>query len=504
MSPAAGKMQKIGPYEVIDTIGQGGMGVVYKAQDPVLDRVVAIKALHLSLLSEPEVVQRFLREAKTLAKFSHQNIVTLFTAIEEEDRFYLVMEYVEGETVKSMIDDKGALPLEECIGIFLQVLQGVAYAHQIQVIHRDIKPGNIIITREGRAKITDFGIAKVAGDVQLTQVGLRIGTLRYMSPEQLNGKESTYACDIYSLGVTFFEMLTGTVPFKADSQYELIRMVEIEPPPPLRTLVPTIPEGVEQAILKALSKAPEDRFTTAREFAEAIESAMGLPGLVDRTGTTATGLRRAVEGGTRTVIVEPAKEKSRRPLIISLSLFFVCAAALGTYLGVKSISKNDEPLVLAPPRALTRDAESTTPRPADKPGVPEQREQIVAPHGMERGQTLPKSTRAELREREVADRAVRAAEAEKRRAENIIVAHRNERIPTVSRIESRGWIRVMSYPKGSVFINQKEAGSTPLGKKEVPVGRYEVLVRAGDLEQKKTVTVRENETVDVSFVFKKE
>jgi serine/threonine protein kinase len=239
-------MQKIGPYAVIETIGQGGMGVVYKAQDPVLDRIVAIKALHLSLLSEPEVVQRFLREAKTLAKFSHQNIVTLYTAIEEDDRFYLIMEYVEGETVKSMIDEKGALPIEECIGIILQTLQGVAYAHQIQVIHRDIKPANIIITPEGRAKITDFGIAKVAGDVQLTQVGLRIGTLRYMSPEQLNGQDSTYACDIYSLGVTFYEMLTGRVPFKADSQYELMRMVESESPPALKSFVPSVPDGAHR------------------------------------------------------------------------------------------------------------------------------------------------------------------------------------------------------------------------------------------------------------------
>lgn len=501
-------MQKIGQYVVIDTIGQGGMGVVYKAQDPVLDRIVAIKALHHSLLSEPEVVQRFLREAKTLAKFSHHNIVTLYTAIEEEDRFYLIMEYVEGETVKSMIDEKGALPLEECVGIFLQVLQGVGYAHQIQVIHRDIKPANIIITPEGRAKITDFGIAKVAGDVQLTQVGLRIGTLRYMPPEQLNGKESTYACDIYSLGVTFFEMLTGQVPFKGDSQYELIRMVESEPPPSLRTFVDSIPEGVDQAILKALSKAPEDRFATAKEFAEAIESAMGIPGFIDRTGTMSTGVRRAGDGGTRTVQVQPAGQKSKKRFIIPLVALLVCGAALGTYVGTKKTApKNDEPLILAPPRAMSNalpDSESPPAQPSNKTTATKKQEQASAlGPAMGRDRTPAKTTKTELREK-APEQTAKTGDIEKKRAENIIVAHRNENIPTVARIESKGWIRVMSYPKGVVFINQKEAGSTPLGKREVPVGRYEVVVRSGEGEQKKTVTVRENETVDVSFVFSKE
>jgi serine/threonine protein kinase len=498
-------MQKIGPYVVIDTIGQGGMGVVYKAQDPVLDRIVAIKALHLSLLSEPEVVQRFLREAKTLAKFSHQNIVTLYTAIEEEDRFYLIMEYVEGETVKSMIDEKGALPIEECIGIILQTLQGVAYAHQIQVIHRDIKPANIIITPEGRAKITDFGIAKVAGDVQLTQVGLRIGTLRYMSPEQLNGMDSTYACDIYSLGVTFFEMLTGRVPFKADSQYELMRMVESEPPPPLQSLVPSIPEGVEQAILKALSKAPEDRFVTAREFADAIESAMGLPGLMDRTGTMSTSVRRVVDGGTRTVQVEASAPNNRKRFIIPLAVLLVCGAAVGAYVGIKSTANKDEPLVLAPPRSMSNTSQGPESSPSAPPGKSAsatKRERPGMPSSVTGRDGIPPKT--EMSVREAAERAAKAAEAEKQRAENVIVAHRDEKIPTVSRNESRGWIRVMSYPKGIVFINHKEAGSTPLGKREVPVGRYEVVVKSGEAEQKKTVSVRENETVDVSFVFSRE
>lgn len=503
----AGKMQKIGPYVVIDTIGQGGMGVVYKAQDPVLDRIVAIKALHPSLLSDHEVVQRFLREAKTLAKFSHHNIVTLYTAIEEEDRFYLIMEYVEGETVKSMIDEKGALPLEECIGIFLQVLQGVGYAHQIQVIHRDIKPANIIITPEGRAKITDFGIAKVAGDVQLTQVGLRIGTLRYMPPEQLNGKESTYACDIYSLGVTFFEMLTGRTPFKGDSQYELIRMVESEPPPSLRSFVETIPEGIDEAIFKALAKAPEDRFATAKEFAEAIESATGLPGLIDRTGTISTSIRRA-EGGTRTVQVEPPRSRSKKAFLIPVVGALVCGAVVGAYMGInRSGANKDEPLVLAPPRVMSDGGPVSELPPAasaDRNAGTGKRERAPVPQqSAGRDRTVPKTARTELRDK-AAEEAARTTESEKRRAENIVVARRNENIPSVARIESKGWIRVMSYPKGIVFINQKEAGSTPLGKKEVPVGRYEVVVRSAEMEQKKTVTVRENETVDVSFVFSKE
>lgn len=502
-------MQKIGPYVVVDTIGQGGMGVVYKAQDPVLDRIVAIKALHHSLLSEPEVVERFLREAKTLAKFSHQNIVTLYTAIEEENRFYLIMEYVEGETVKSMIDEKGALPLEDCVGIFLQVLQGVGYAHQIQVIHRDIKPANIIITPEGRAKITDFGIAKVAGDVQLTRAGLQIGTLQYMPPEQLNGQDATYSCDIYALGATFFEMLTGRVPFKADSQFEVMRLIESEPPSPLRSFVESIPEGVDQAIRKALAKAPQDRYSNAREFTEAIESAMGLTSVTDRTGTISTSIRRAVDGGTGTIQAEAIAPRSKKRLVIPLTALVVCAIAVGAYVGVKSGAKQDEPLVLAPPRAITdgtagMEASTYPSPPGGKTTAPEMKERVVLPTpGTGRDRTPSKVAKAESREK-TAEQTNKAAETEKHRAENIIVAHRDEKIPTVSRIEGRGWLRVMSYPKGIVFINQKEAGSTPLGKREVPVGRYEVLVKSGDAEQRKAVTVRENETVDVSFVFSKE
>jgi serine/threonine protein kinase len=502
-------MQKIGPYVVIDTIGQGGMGVVYKAQDPVLDRIVAIKALHHSLLSEPEVVERFLREAKTLAKFSHQNIVTLYTALEEENRFYLVMEYVEGETVKSMIDEKGALPLEECISMFLQVLQGVGYAHQLQVIHRDIKPANIIITPEGRAKITDFGIAKVAGDVQLTKAGLQIGTLQYMPPEQLNGKNSTFSCDIYALGATFFEMLTGRVPFKADSQFEVMRLVESEPPPSLRSLAESIPEGVDQAILKALSKEPQDRFSSATEFAQAIESAMGLTGLVDRTSTIVTSVRRAADGATRTIQTAEETPTSKKRVVIPLIALVVCGAAVGTYFGLKEGTKKDEPLVLAPPRAIINDAaapaDSAARAPSsDKPAAAERPEKVsLSQPATSKDRTPSKATKAEPAEKPI-EQPRKVAEAEKPRTDNIIIAHRDEKIPTVSHIEGRGWIRVMSYPKGVVFINQKEAGSTPLGKREVPVGRYEVVVRSGEAEQKKTVTVRENETVDVSFVFSRE
>ncbi len=260
----------IGQYKIIEKIGEGGMGIVYKAEHTTLEQIVALKALPVTLSSNKEMRERFIREAKIQAKLSHQNVVNLHNFFEYDNNFYLVMEYVEGETVESILKKSGLIPPDRCISLFKQILEGIGYAHSKGIIHRDIKPSNIMINKDGIIKITDFGIAKLAGDFNRTQTGVKIGTLCYMSPEQVRGQSVGIATDIYSLGITLFEMVTGNLPFSGNSEYQIMRsIVDIKPPSP-KEFYPYIPLKIEKAILKAISKQPSDRFKSTKEFLDAL------------------------------------------------------------------------------------------------------------------------------------------------------------------------------------------------------------------------------------------
>src|SRR5579871_3908470 len=246
----------IGSYRVVARIGGGGMGEVYRAVDTLLGREVAIKVLHRHLMQEAGRLDRFRAEAITLARLNHPNIALLYNLLEENGETYMVMEYVDGETLESLLQRQGALPVRRALELFIQVLQGLEHAHARQVIHRDIKPGNILLTCGGGVKITDFGIARVLGASRLTQAGGMIGTPEYMSPEQIQGQEQDARSDIYAAGILLYEMVTGCVPFSSTSEYEVLRAhLEAEPPAP-RRLVPGLPAAVERAIRTALAKDP--------------------------------------------------------------------------------------------------------------------------------------------------------------------------------------------------------------------------------------------------------
>jgi serine/threonine protein kinase len=260
----------IGPYDILSVLGEGGMGIVYKGVHRVLDQHVAIKALGTGVAVSDEMRGRFLQEARIQAKLVHPNIVNLLNFVEEAGSFYLVMEFIEGETLEALIRRVGLIPPERTTAISQQVLNALAFAHQKGVIHRDIKPSNIMITKAGIVKITDFGIAKIMGAGHHTATGIRPGTLWYMSPEQVKGETLDSRADIYSFGVMLYEMVTGKLPFDADSEYGIMRAhVELQPPPP-RQFYPHVPEHLERAVLKCLAKNPADRFQTAVELSEAI------------------------------------------------------------------------------------------------------------------------------------------------------------------------------------------------------------------------------------------
>jgi serine/threonine-protein kinase len=260
----------IGNYKIESKLGEGGMGAVYKGVDTMLDREVAIKALRPELTSQAAVVERFRSEAVTLAKLHHPNIATLYSLFRHGDELYMVLEYVRGETLDSILQKRGALPSGEVIPVFCQILDGINHAHEYGIVHRDIKPANMMLTEKGTLKVLDFGIARLLGSNRMTRAGSIIGTLEYMAPEQVKGNETDARTDIYALGMMLYEVLTGRAPFDTDNEFELMQLQTEAMPPAPRSINSSISEEVEAAIMRAIQKKPEDRFQTAGDFRESL------------------------------------------------------------------------------------------------------------------------------------------------------------------------------------------------------------------------------------------
>jgi serine/threonine protein kinase len=267
----------VGSYKITEKIGEGGMGSVFKGIDTMLEREVAIKMLRPDFTRDAEIAERFRAEAVTLAKLNHSNIATLHNFFRHEEDYFMVMEFVRGETLESLIKKHGALAPERAIFLFGLALEGIGHAHTMSIIHRDIKPANMMFTEKGSLKVMDFGIARVLGTTRMTRQGTIIGTVDYMAPEQIKGQDSDSRTDIYSLGILLYEMVTGRVPFASDSEYGLMMAQINEAPPPPRTIVPQIPLHLEQAIMRALAKNPDARFQTVGEFRMALESSNVIP-----------------------------------------------------------------------------------------------------------------------------------------------------------------------------------------------------------------------------------
>jgi serine/threonine-protein kinase len=256
----------VGNYKIIDKIGEGGMGAVFKGVDLMLEREVAIKMLRPELARQPNVVERFRTEAVTLAKLNHPNVATLHSFFRQDDDFFMVMEFVRGRTLEDVIRMQGAMQCDKAIEFFCMALEGIDHAHKMGIVHRDIKPANMMLTETGSIKVMDFGIARVLGTDRLTKAGHLIGTVEYMSPEQVRGEETDARSDIYSLGILLYEMLTGGVPFNSTSEYELMRRQIEDAPTPPRTHAPHIPLPIEQAIMRSLAKKRAARYQSASEF----------------------------------------------------------------------------------------------------------------------------------------------------------------------------------------------------------------------------------------------
>ncbi len=307
-------------YQITDLLGRGGMSLVYLAQEADLNRQVAIKVLPLQFLQGPASAERFEREAKIAASLDHPHIVPIFRVGATSTFLWYTMKRIRGRSFEQVIMERGALPLPEVLGVVEQVGSALQYAHRHGVVHRDVKPANVMIEDSGWALVCDFGVARAFGSVSLTQTGASLGTPRYMSPEQFEGQPVDGRCDQYSLAILVWEALTGGVPFTGDSLGELIRKHLLEPPPRLSEVKPEIPEPVSAAVYRAMSKKPAERFPDVAAFVAALggQAAPRIP--AGFTGPTPVKPRPRILWDTPDTPTVPIPSLRRRRRLITASV----------------------------------------------------------------------------------------------------------------------------------------------------------------------------------------
>src|SRR5262245_8030077 len=266
------ELQRLGKYQIVGKIGQGAMGEVYKAHDPILNRDVAIKTMSAAIGTDEDLRKRFHREAQSAARLSHPNIITIYDFGEDQGKVYMAMELLEGNDLKDLIGRHQPMTIEQKLGLMEQICDGLAFAHAKDVVHRDLKPANIHIQRGGQIKIMDFGLAKLSSS-DMTRAGMIMGTPNYMSPEQVRGEKATARSDVFSLGAVFYELLTNRKPFEADSLHAVLFQVMQNEPEALANLIPDIPLALQHVVERAMYKDPNTRFRDAGEMREALRPA---------------------------------------------------------------------------------------------------------------------------------------------------------------------------------------------------------------------------------------
>jgi eukaryotic-like serine/threonine-protein kinase len=304
----------VGRYELEELVGEGGMSSVYRAYDTVLERRVAIKVLHEHFSRDPEYVERFRREARAIARLAHPNVVTVIDRGEWEGRQFIVFEHVAGENLKAIIAREGPLPVERALDLACQIAHALSFAHELGIVHRDVKPHNVLLAGGGTAKVTDFGIARALdADDALTETGTVLGTGQYFSPEQASGERGDELSDQYSLGVVTFELLTGQVPYTGDSLMAVARRHIDDPVPSVRALRPETPTCADAVVGRAMAKRPEDRFGSMSVLADELESCLAeVGGARPREQDEDTGVisvtRKAPPPAATEVLPQPADE----------------------------------------------------------------------------------------------------------------------------------------------------------------------------------------------------
>ena len=298
--------QHIHGYQINAHLGQGGMGNVFRATDKMLGREVALKMLHPQLTMQAQFLERFKKEARVLAQLLHPNIAVIYNFIEQEGHHFMVMEYVEGTSLDDLLKKYKTLPTSFVVPVFIQALEGLQHAHKKNILHRDIKPSNLMLTTDGTLKIMDFGIAKVAGEQKMTQVNKIVGTVEFMAPELIQGKEASPASDIYAMGVTLYELISGQLPFESDTDFNLMQAILKKKIKPLEKLGSTISKALSDIVMKALDKNPDNRYPNARSFQQALINAFPNYRDIDVNALQVASYQPAAQGSR--AITQPNNE----------------------------------------------------------------------------------------------------------------------------------------------------------------------------------------------------
>ncbi|MGH7677633.1 MAG: protein kinase domain-containing protein, partial [Gemmatimonadaceae bacterium] len=360
-------MSEIGKYRILEQIGEGAMGVVYKATDPVLNRTVAIKVMNEGLAQDTALRERFLREAQSAGSLQHPNLVTIYDFGETSGHLYIAMEYIEGADLEDLLTQNAPMPLPAKLDLMIDVLNGLSFAHRRGVIHRDIKPANIRIDQEGRARIMDFGVAKMEKS-NLTGTGVMMGTPNYMAPEQITGTDLTAQADLWSVGAVLYELLTNKKPFGADTLHRVLFRIVSEPPTELLELNPDLPLALDHVVKRALEKDPTKRYATASEFANALSAVRSR--LAGARASRTVSQRSSIEEHLRragTQEKEPAGSRALLPVTIGVGVGVILATA-GVMFALMKDPKPAAPnapvpsLSATPPVAIPQPVDTTTSR----------------------------------------------------------------------------------------------------------------------------------------------
>lgn len=394
--------EKIHSYEITEHLGRGGMGNVYKATDTMLGRDVALKMLHPQLTMESHFLDRFKKEARVLAQLLHPNIAVIYNFIEQGGNHFMVMEYVEGTNLDDLLKKYHTLPAAFVVPVFIQVLEGLKHAHRKNIFHRDIKPANIMLTPDDMVKLMDFGIAKVAGEQKMTQVNKIVGTVEFMAPELLQGKDASAASDIYAAGVTLYELLCGKLPFVADTDFNLMQAIMKEKVVHPIKCNATVPKALSDIVMKALDKNPAARFADAAAFQQALINAfphyrsinmasLAAASSANGQGSPATRIEKITNAGMETRVetwskplsaLENSKEhvvKFKKAYLIGLLLLICLFIVIGL---VKN--KKSEPEVADKELPKPKDnnggiISNTPPDVSQEPSTPVDKREVLQP-----------------------------------------------------------------------------------------------------------------------------
>ena len=375
------EVTSIGKYRVLSQIGEGAMGVVYRAQDPVLNRPVAIKVMSDAVARDDDLRERFLREAQAAGSLQHPNLITIYDFGEMDGHLYIAMEYVDGDDLDDLIDKNVPLSLGQKVDILVDVLTGLSYAHRRGIIHRDIKPANIRIDDEGRGRIMDFGIAHVTAS-NMTRTGVMVGTPAYMAPEQIVGGPVSPATDIFSVGSVMYELLTGTKPFEGETLQTIMYKIVSQPPPEITSVVPGLPASLSTIVQRALAKEPSARYITALEMADALSTTRAT---LPDSSATSLSLRSTIEHALADENASRTRQAKRQ------RAFTIAAGAIGLLaIGLLGINLLRPPGTPALGTAASPQSPSTPPITRDSAKGTTAQQSV----GVQRDTTAPSTTPA--------------------------------------------------------------------------------------------------------------